>query len=572
MTLVRSGPLPILWAAFGTIAALFLVACADDADQGEPLTDQDQGEVAQEDDDCPLNVPVFRCRFAKLDENFRAYEGLLDNLQVMSAATVTDQIANAIMAGSKTPTSISAGWGHSMAVVDDGTVWAWGDNSNGFLGDGTSRARPRPTLVRNLADIVQVSASETHSMATSQQGTVYAWGAGDDGQLGDGNQQFSAMPIIPQALPAQATDIDAGWYRSFSVHTGIGRAWGNNQSSALGDGGSAHQPTPVPVSNLTNIRAISGGKWHTLALRTNGEVWAWGSNPNGLLGIENPAVVSNIVDTATRVPSLVDVAAISAGWEHNLALKEDGTVWAWGKNDLGQLGIAPINTDRPVPTQVPGLSNIQAIAAGGDFSLALQSNGDVFAWGGNFFGQLADGSTRTRVAPALVQGLNNITAIAAGVNHALALEGNSCNIAWAWGLNGAGQLGDGGTHETRARLDFSSKPVPVALGNGAFNSWFPPNGPASNQCRLLRITKIGDGQANITGNPGGLQCGHACRETTIRVTGGPQITITAVVDPVTQFVKWGGACASFGNSVTGTLLIDRSKKCTFESNLVTVPE
>ena len=184
------------------------------------------------------------------------------------------------------------------------------------------------------------------------------------------------------------------------------------------------------------MRALAGGGYHSLAVKNDGTVWAWGRNDFGQLG-HGPTEDSR---HPAPVNGLSGVVAVAAGLWHSLALKADGTLWGWGRGDSGQLGdVAAATIQRPSP--IAGLSNVVALAAGVSHSLALKSDGAVWTWGGNDFGQLGDGTTNNRSIPAPVEGLSNAVAMAAGNRFSLALTGDGA--VWAWGDNNSGQLGDG---------------------------------------------------------------------------------------------------------------------------------
>jgi len=210
--------------------------------------------------------------------------------------------------------------------------------------------------------------------------------------------------------------------------------------------------TQSKVSAATSTEPmLAVGAWHSLALKNDGTVWAWGNNDYGQLGNGTTSGSSTTTtgdsNTTNRSPAQVsglnDVIAISAGSSHSLALKSDGTVWAWGSNNVGQLGDGT-TTDRNRPVQVSGLTNVIAITGGCEsHSLALKSDGTVWAWGYNNFGQLGDGTTTNRSTPVQVSGLSGISAIGAGSGHSVALK--SDGTVWAWGHNAYNQLGDGTT-------------------------------------------------------------------------------------------------------------------------------
>jgi alpha-tubulin suppressor-like RCC1 family protein len=193
------------------------------------------------------------------------------------------------------------------------------------------------------------------------------------------------------------------------------------------------------VSGLTNIVAVAAGTEFSLALDGSGAVWAWGTNAHGELG---DGTTTNRL-TPVRVSGLTNVVAVSAGGasgDHALALKADGTVWAWGGNGSGQLGDGT-TTERHAPVPVVGLAAVVAVAAGGSHSLALRADGTVWAWGLNGSGQLGTNSTASSPTPVQVAGLTGATALAAGAYQSLAATPDA--TVWAWGSDGFGQLGDG---------------------------------------------------------------------------------------------------------------------------------
>lgn len=262
--------------------------------------------------------------------------------------------------------AVAGGWAHSLALFQDRTLWAWGLNNRGQLGDGTITNRLLAVAVRDLSGkplmwVVAAAAGGAHSLALLQDETVWAWGDNSFGQLGDGRSGGnSTRPGQVQGLSGVVA-IAAGYLHSLAVlKDGTVWAWGLNNLGQLGDGSTLDRPTPVPVLDLNgqplgDVIAIAGGGWHSLALRRDGTVWAWGYNANGQLGdgstVNRPTAV--VVRDLNGQP-LKGWVAIAAGYSHSLAALENGTVWAWGYNQLGQLGNGT-TMDSATPVKVQGL-------------------------------------------------------------------------------------------------------------------------------------------------------------------------------------------------------------------------
>ena len=320
-------------------------------------------------------------------------------------------------------TTVSAGGEHSLARLSDATVKAWGHNQSGQLGNGNFNDSPVPVAVIGLGGktVTEVAAGKEHSLALLSNGTVMAWGGNAHGQLGNGSTTNSPVPVAVIGLGGKTvTEVAAGKEHSLALlSNGTVMAWGGNAHGQLGNGSTTDSPVPVAVSGLggKTVTAVSAGGEHSLALLSNGTVMAWGDNAHGQLG--NNSTTDNHVPVA--VSGLGAVTAVSAGGEHSLALLSNATVMAWGDNAHGQLGNGNFN-DSHVPVEVSGLSGktVTEVAAGGEHSLALLSTGKVMAWGDNAHGQLGNGSTNNSPVPMVASGLGGVTAVSAGGEHSLA--------------------------------------------------------------------------------------------------------------------------------------------------------
>ena len=333
---------------------------------------------------------------------------------------------------------LAAGYAHSLAVRSGGSVWAWGNNAQNQLGDGTTTNRSTPVQVQGLTNVTAIAAGNFQSLVVRSDGSVWAWGGNNYGQLGDGTNTNRSTPVQVQGL-TNVTAIDAGDNHSLAVRSdGSVWAWGYNNYGQLGDGTLTQRSTPLQVQGLTNVTAIAAGSGYSLVVRSDGSVWAWGRNNYGQLG--NGTTTNR--STPKQVQGLTNVTAIAARDNHSLAVRSDGSVRAWGNNFFGQLGDGT-TTNRSTPVQVQGLTSVTAIAVGSAYSLAVRSDGSVRAWGYNYFGQLGDGTTTNRSTPVQIQGLTGVTAIAVNYSHSLAMR--SDGSIRAWGHNNYGQLGNGTT-------------------------------------------------------------------------------------------------------------------------------
>ena len=267
----------------------------------------------------------------------------------------------------------------------------------------------------------------------------------------------TTVPLIVGSNTIAFSAVDAaGHPASDSIdvtYSGAARAaaWGRNASAQLGQGGFEPESfsAPAAVSGLGPVSLVSAGSVHSAALAQDGTVWTWGGNSWGQLGLGTTTTGMS----PAPVPGITNAVSISAGNGHTLVLLSDGTVRAFGGNGRGQLGDGTLQHQR-LPVVVPGLSGIVGVSSGGFHSLAVASDGTVWAWGENTSGQLGDGTTTRRATPVQVPGLAGVRTVAAGFSHSLAVLADG--TVRAWGSNSEGQLGTGSFEE------YSLVPVPVA--------------------------------------------------------------------------------------------------------------
>jgi alpha-tubulin suppressor-like RCC1 family protein len=310
--------------------------------------------------------------------------------------TTADRLAPVPGPSLSSLSAMASGYSHNLALTSDGSVWAWGFNYYGQLGDGTSANRSLPYAVTGVGTgALGVAAGDYHSLAIKADRTVLAWGLNSNGQLGDGTTTSRATPAAVSGL-ASVLQVASRGTHSLALKTdGTVVAWGNNASGQLGDGSRTQRTTAVAVSTLSGVTAIAAGAAHSLALTTGGSVWAWGYNYYGQLG--DGSRTDRL--TPVRVSGLTGVVAIAAAGNHSFALRSDGTIWAWGYNGYGQLGLGG-TTDSLAPALVPAVRSAVAVGAGTNHGLAASLDGVVWSWGGNGGGQLGDGSRQQRPTPA----------------------------------------------------------------------------------------------------------------------------------------------------------------------------
>jgi alpha-tubulin suppressor-like RCC1 family protein len=316
-------------------------------------------------------------------------------------------------------TAIAAGGQHSLAVLANGTVMAWGSNQTGQLGNGSEITPSVPVEVSGLTGVQAVAAGVGHSLALLSNGTVMAWGDNEDGQLGTGNTSESQVPLAVKSLTGVRA-IAAGGNDSFALlSSGTVMAWGDNEHGELGDGSiKPISSVPVAVKHLSGVKALAAGSDFALALLSSGTVQAWGANQFGQLANSGAEEESNLPVPAN---GLSGVGSIAAGAEHALALLSNGTVMAWGEGSNGQLGNGTFKLRQETPTAVGGLSGVAAISAGGGDSAALLATGGVMAWGLDNWGQLGHGAAGGPSAvPVSVEGVTKVAAVSVGGLHIVA--------------------------------------------------------------------------------------------------------------------------------------------------------
>lgn len=455
--------------------------------------------------------------------------------------------------------AVATGWFHTCALSRDGRVWCWGYNSHGQLGDGTIQHRTVPVAVADLpAGITGIAAGSYHTCAHTASGSVWCWGNNFHGSLGNNEiNTYRTKPVAVTGITSGIVALTAGLEHTCALTVGGGvLCWGRDLEGQLGNGrllrsdvarysvplsggaqaitaGGAHtcalaadgrvmcwgieydknlcdsmalfRGFPTVVKNLSGVAALDAGAGHTCALTSAGSVICWGENHYGQAGNttfahrSDPVQVSSLSvgvraiaaggrhscalkqngevvcwgrgwgATPTAISGMPrDTRAIDAGYEHSCALAADGSVRCWGSNSSGQLGNGTFTSSNEAPVVVNGLSGARAIATGGEHTCAITATGGVACWGKNEKGQLGDGTTTNRATPVAVHSLaEGVVALAAGFDYTCALTVNNQVKCWGAGFSNRSSAASIDSTGTPVTIDgLNGQVVAIAAGNG----------------------------------------------------------------------------------------------------------
>jgi|LakMenE01Jun11ns_1017448.scaffolds.fasta_scaffold9902034_3 alpha-tubulin suppressor-like RCC1 family protein len=292
---------------------------------------------------------------------------------------------------------------------------------------------------------------------------LWAWGSGSQSELGLGNNKAYSSPK-QVGSPTNWNFVGATKEGSFAIKKDNSLwSWGNGQYGQLGNGlaGGTNFSTPVQTGSLTNWLQISGGLFSVLAVKTDGTLWSWGRNEYGQLGLNNAgAGDATARSSPVQVGALTGWATTSAGSYHSVSIKTDGTLWSWGRNNQGQLGLGN-NTTYSSPKQVGGLTSWSKVACANESTAAIKTDGTLWSWGRGYGGQLGINNTFNYNSPKQVGALTDWSKISAGFRNFVAVKTDG--TLWCWGFGGRGELGQNNTTT-------SSSPVQV----GALTTWYEP--------------------------------------------------------------------------------------------------
>lgn len=318
--------------------------------------------------------------------------------------------------------SVSCGFLHTVGIKKDNTLWSWGNNYKGQLGDGTINDELVPIQIGE-SDWSHSSCGFLHTIAIKTDGTLWSWGEGAFGELGDETYRRSS----PVQVGNQTTwkQLSSGLFTVAAIKTdGTLWAWGEGTYGQIGNGEAQEiNSSPIQIGNQTTWRQTSNGYRHTVAVKTDGSLWAWGRNLIGQLGDETQTDTSSPI----QIGNGTNWKQVACGGSHTTAVKTDGTLWAWGEGADGQLGNGEsgVNAWRNSPTQVGNGSNWLKVSCGANFTCAIKTDKTIWTWGSNYKGRLGDGTTENKSSPVQISGDKYWSDVTCGVYDTLAITGNT---------------------------------------------------------------------------------------------------------------------------------------------------
>ncbi len=321
--------------------------------------------------------------------------------------------------------AISLNCQQSAAIDENGSLWAWGHNSSGMLGDGTFKDRHKP--VKIMDDVQSVSLGWRHSAAIKKDGSLWLWGDNDYGELGDGTTKYRPEPVKIMddvLIMDDVQSVSLGMDNSAAIKTdGSLWLWGHNR---WGDGTDKNWLEPIKI--MDDVQSVSLGMDCSAVIKTDGSLWLWGDDSNGQLGD------GNHMYRHEPVKIMDDVQSVSLGKKHSAAIKKDGSLWVWGDNYFGKLGDGT-NKQQNEPIKI--MDDVQSVSLGEENSAAIKTDGSLWVWG--------DHKYRDWVSYKPISIMSDMQSVSLGWYHSAAIKKDGS--LWIWGKNKFGQLGDGTTED-----------------------------------------------------------------------------------------------------------------------------
>ena len=350
---------------------------------------------------------------------------------------------------------ISCGEGHTGAIDINGSLWMWGHNNSGELGDGTTNNSNIPIKV--MDNVTTVSCGYGNTAAVRTDGSLWMWGWNYYGQLGNDTTEDSNIPV---KVMDNVTTVSCGWYHTAALKSdGSLWTWGSNLNGSVGNGGVGNNKTveddpiqTIPVKVMDNVTTVNCGQSYTAAIQTDGSLWVWGNDSDGQLGNGASGRFSN---STVPVKIMDDAVAVSCGTSHTAAIQTDGSLWMWGCNREGQLGNGTTENSN-IPVKM--MDNIAVVCCGPNQTAAIKADNSLWMWGNNYHGQLGNGTTEMSAVPVKVT--DSVVSASCGNEFTATLKIDGS--LWMWGSSSAGKLGNRGIGNAE-RSGFPIQTVPVKV-------------------------------------------------------------------------------------------------------------
>ena len=320
---------------------------------------------------------------------------------------------------------VAAGNNHTAAIKTDGTLWTWGRNNDVQLGINATGSRTTPvTTFSGGTNWKSVAGGYGHTAAIKTDGTLWVWGRNNNGQLGVVDNSSRNIPVTTFAGGSSWKSVACGDISAAIKTDGTLWTWGLNSNGQLGINNTT-TPKNTPVTTFlggNNWKSVDCGRNHTVAIKTDGTLWTWGRNEFGQLGINVAGTTENRTTPVTTFLGGTNWKSVAGGEFHTAAIKTDGTLWVWGRNADGQLGINNIDNRTTPVTTFAGGTNWKYVACGYEHTVAIKTNGTLWTWGINASGQLGINDTATRSIPVTTfLGGNNWKSVASGGQHTVSI-------------------------------------------------------------------------------------------------------------------------------------------------------
>jgi alpha-tubulin suppressor-like RCC1 family protein len=388
-------------------------------------------------------------------------------------------------------------------IIPEGSIWSWGDSNDiedqfseqSVKGRRASSFFPYPEIVSRYSEWQEISCGHFFSLAIASEGTLWAWGLNDDGRTGLNRSSGSVGRPTKISEDRNWKNISAGQAHSLAIkEDGSLWSWGRNSNGQLGLGSTSSRGvlTPSRVGFSNDWEKISAGGNHSLAIKTDGTLWAWGSNLNGRTGLN---LSSGVTSSPIKIGEDSDWKHISAGWDHSIAIKTDGTIWAWGNNDSGQLGNNS-TLSLTQPNKIGSDNNWASVSCGYKFSIAIKTNNSIYSCGSNSRGKTGLGVLLSNTPSFTRIGNQNDWAyVSAGYEYCLAIKSDSS--LWGWGDNTYGQIGAFNFRHISGSATFRSylaQSFPYKIG-GSEQNWVKVSAGRSHSLAIRSSMSVGlDGE------------------------------------------------------------------------------